>query len=116
MAAGSKAKKGLASVGDKTSAHPACYPPTSLVLSKKNKKIFTLKKPVSVVGDLTAPHVGPKEDCSAKHADMINKVGGSKKVFIMKIPVAVQGQNLTPKAGDKPAHIIEGSKKHFCMV
>ena len=45
MAAGSKAKKGLASVGDKTSAHPACYPPTSLVLSKKNKKIFTLKKP-----------------------------------------------------------------------
>ncbi len=92
----------IAIVGSTTSGHAKCSPPTKIVKSGKNTKVFTQKKIlVATVGAITAVH-GCKDD--DPHTDKVTK--GSSKVMIGKSPVARQGDQLT-----RGATITSGNKQ-----
>ena len=81
--------KPVATIGDSTSGHGPCNPPSTLVETGGNKKVFAQKKLVVTIGGQAATH-GCKDD--PPHQDVVT--GGSKRVMIMKKGVARQGDGL----------------------
>ena len=76
----------IATIGDSTSGHGPCSPPSTLVETGGNKKVFAQKQLVVTVGGQAATH-GCKDD--PPHNDIVT--GGSMTVRIMKKGVARQG-------------------------
>ena len=79
----------IATIGDGTSGHGPCNPPSTLVETGGNKTVFAQKKLVVTIGGLAATH-GCKDD--PPHQDVVTN--GSKTVLIMKKGVARKGDGL----------------------
>ena len=90
----------IATIGDSTSGHGPCNPPSTLVETGGNKKVFAQRQLVVTIGGQAATH-GCKDD--PPHNDIVT--GGSKTVMILKRWVARQGDKL-----DRGSTITSGFK------
>ena len=91
----------IATIGDSTSGHGPCNPPSTLVETGGNKTVFANKKMVVTIGGQAATH-GCKDD--PPHQDVVT--GGSRTVLVLKKGVARQGDGL-----NRGSTITSGKKK-----